>query len=228
MKKLQFTILGIMVFFMWGLIFAQQSISSQFGVGTAISDIDDITSTIFFPITISSYFRIEPEIRFMRKSSSSDRESKENDFNNTSTSENTSTSKHFHIGIGIFPVIPKDSYNLYLGVRLGYIRISSSHEYNSISSSIDYYHNYKSKVKESTNGYYIAPAIGGEYFLSDYFSLGGEVQVEYTSLKGEEKNEGDNQGITDRSSSSTSARALILVRFYFSRRFKRNKENRRR
>ena len=40
--------------------------------------------------------------------------------------------------------------------------------------------------EETTGGFYVAPAVGGEHHFSDHFSIGAEAQVVYGSLKNEE------------------------------------------
>jgi len=188
--------------------YSQESTQTHFGIGVTTAGIKDlflfvegrgdIAPTIFVPISISSNFRIEPAIGFIQLSSDRDREPEY---------RSKSTSKSFHIGIGFFPVIPKEKYSLYYGTRLGFIKTSSSSEYSYSWGSHD--------SEESTSGFFVAPAIGGEYFLSDHFSLGGEAQVRYTSLSGEETETNNEREVTDLSSSSTSTRALIFIRFYF-------------
>ena len=94
----------------------------------------------------------------------------------------------------------KGSLNFYYGARFGLTRTSSSYEYSYNGSGSD---------KRSGQGFFIAPTFGGEYFLNNNFTLGGEAQLRYASFS--EKDE-DNE---ERTTSSTSTRAFLFIRFYF-------------
>jgi hypothetical protein len=186
--------------------FAQETKQSKIGFGVSIVDVKDlirilsgdgdISPSIFLPINVSSKLRIEPEIGFFTVTSE--------DKTPTQNEKNKDYSDQFHFGIGIFPLKDLVSYNLYYGARLGYIHFSSYNE-NDMGYTV--------REESSSGGFFISPTIGGEYFFNNHFSLGGEVQVRFTSLNGEEKK--DMNIVTDFSSSSISTRAIVLIRCYF-------------
>jgi len=65
------------------------------------------------------------------------------------------------------------------------------------------------------NGYLVAPAIGAEYLLSDQFSLGGEVQVRFTSSKANAQPvNGQPSGDRRNSATTMSTHGAIVLRFY--------------
>lgn len=112
-------------------------------------------SSVSIPITSSS-LRIEPEIGFSRESVSSE--------------DDAQTQSTLTVGTGGFLVSRYDDARLLLGGRVGLSRRASSVEFNSeeeTSSAIDFL---------------IGPAIGGEYYLSDHFSMGVEARFLYVNL----------------------------------------------
>lgn len=92
----------------------------------------------------------------------------------------------FHAGVGVFGVRPHGKAWLYYGARLGYERVG-----------------------EITKNYFVTPALGIEYDVSDHFSVGGEAQVWYISRRRKEFS----LFSTDISSLSTGT--SIFLRFYF-------------
>ncbi|MCK4359769.1 MAG: outer membrane beta-barrel protein [Candidatus Cloacimonetes bacterium] len=195
--KRQILILSLFMFLIWNNAYTQESTQQkqvQFGLGIGISDIKDITQLftdagiapqVFLPINISSKFRIEPGIAYFQ--TSSERTNYE------------SSSKIFSIGLGIFPMTPKGAINIYYGARIGFIHATSSYKSGGSYSS-----------EESGNGFYVAPTIGGEYYLSNSFTLGGEAQLRYVSYK--EKDEDDDEEST---STLMGTRTIFFIRVYF-------------
>jgi hypothetical protein len=108
------------------------------------------------PISLSSNFRIEPEIGYYRYSGSD--EDWEESYSILS------------IGCGIFSVTQKGKVDIYYGLRLG-LR-STSYSYRYTWDGVD-------SVDESKTDFYIGPAIGGEYFFTKHLTLGGEIQLNY-------------------------------------------------
>ncbi len=51
---------------------------------------------------------------------------------------------------------------------------------------------YNSYHEDNGSGFLITPIVGGEYFFSDYFSLGGEVHFEWSQLNIDELDRVDN------------------------------------
>lgn len=138
-----------------------------FGVslGKEIIDLDGGALTLFdfpsfyLPISISSRFRLEPEIGYYHYSGSDE---------DWKVSETIISG-----GCGIFFMTRKEKVNIYFGARLGIMSTSSSWEYS---------WNGQEKDKDSKTDFFIGPALGGEYFFTKNLSLGGEIQVNYINL----------------------------------------------
>jgi hypothetical protein len=172
------------------------------GLGVSISDFSEsvrlgsststplsITPTIFVPINISSRFRVEPEVGF--------------GWGETVNAANrTQSNSVLHVGSGVFAVTPKDRFAVYYGARVAYVRYTQSSVGTSGSNSFTY---------PTATGFFVAPAVGGEYFLSDRLSLGGEVQVRYTSST---FHAGSGSGSITAKSADT--HGAFTLRFWFS------------
>jgi hypothetical protein len=151
------------------------------GFGASISSISGAVSPGFLiPIDAIAHFRIEPEIAYSRS---------KNELTTTSsipiitpglgftpvlvsaTSTSTVTSTSTTIGTGVFFVDARDRVRLQYGARFGYVHSSTAPAIAPSSSS----------TTSRQSGYFVGPAIGGEYFLADRFSLGAELHLRYTS-----------------------------------------------
>ncbi|SMF56599.1 hypothetical protein SAMN02745866_03632 [Alteromonadaceae bacterium Bs31] len=98
--------------------------------------------------------------------------------------------ENYELGLGLFhrkETIPNMSF--LLGARVGYI--NSTQGYGD-SSEISY------------DGYFLAPALGLEYFVGDKFSVGGEISLRYESIDSESYD-----------STSTYTDSAFIARFYF-------------
>lgn len=176
---------------------AQQS-ARRIGIGVAIGDITGIAAvtalgttedtaaapSIFVPVQITSRFRVEPEISLFRHSHEEPFEYKVN---------------AVEVGIGLFPQRLTESYRLYYGVRVGYVRVKEE-EPRRIAGL--------ATRTQTIDGFFAAPAIGGEYLLSDRFGLGAEAQIRHTAVSGDD--DGDSV-----KTSATATRVLFTTRFYF-------------
>jgi len=180
-----------------GISFAQDG--NKTGIGIAVIDLEKLFelnmsngsgtyATISIPIITSPGFRIEPEVGYFRAS-------QEATISGT-TYEQSITS--WSIGTGIFPQKKFEDFTLYYGGRVGYL----SQKMVSESGT--------SKDEETTTGFYVAPAIGGEHNFSDHFSIGAEAQFVYASLTNEE-----DERTYDVDISLMDTRGLIYFRFYF-------------
>lgn len=201
-------IILLTLFFAFTIVNAQETNekkSTRVGIGVSLLDLNDVmgfvisqgtsqSSTLCLTIDSSPTFRIEPEIGYFVYN----RERKDNNYK----SENTL--KSYRIGAGLFVKKSKDTnFHMFYGVRLGYLSSSAKSKYSSEFSS--------GKDEESSSGFYIAPALGGEYNFSDYFSLGGETQFMYSSTSFEDSDNPD----AEVTMSTFSLKALIFVRYYF-------------
>ena len=99
------------------------------------------------------------------------------------------TFSNFRIGSIFAAVYLKGSMNYYYGIDLGIVLTSNSND--------------------SKTDFYVGPVIGAEYLFSEYFSLGGEVQLNYISIG----QYGDSN--SNKSQSYISTKAIILLRCYF-------------
>jgi hypothetical protein len=186
--------------------FAQTATTTRgrLGIGTSISDVGEVVAlegnappsviapTILVPIDITSRFRIEPEVGYYRNSTRNER------FGTAQTSTNSSA--HLHVGAGAFGLASTERFTIYYGVRVAYLRTTESSVNPSFSSTL------------TAPGFFVAPALGGEYFLWDRFSLGAEVQVRYTSSKMTGDGVTTSNGTT--TNTTTSTHGAIVVRFY--------------
>ena len=140
----------------------------------------------YIPILISSHFRLEPVLGFYHYSRSRDDMKRSDDI--------------FSLGCGIFPVTQKEKLYIYYGARLEAIHYSSSYEYPDFNN--------QESDKASKTDFYIGPAIGGEYFFSEHFSLGGEDQVSFIFI-------GQDDGSDNDSESAIRNKTLFFLRWYF-------------
>lgn len=193
MSMKRMIIVFLMVFCFLGTGFAQES--NKVGIGVALIDLLQfamsnavgVNSGIVVPIVTSPTFRLEPEIGYYSAT--------EKDEDGT-TEESNSTS--WRIGLGIFPQKTMGDFTLYYGGRIGYMNLTETYESGTY------------RYEENVSGFYIAPAVGGEHNFSDHFSIGGEVQLMYATLDGD-----NNQNDDTVSLSLFTTRVLGFFRFYF-------------
>jgi hypothetical protein len=112
--------------------------------------------------------------------------------NRTSEANNTKyTNKVYSIGVGIFPKTNFKYFDLYYGARIGYERRDSTNS--------------------DGNAYYIAPALGAEYFFVEKFSISGEAQLKYYNYR-----EDSNDNISyDEKGEYIDTITQIIIRYYF-------------
>jgi hypothetical protein len=139
---------------------------------------------IVLTITPLKHFRLEPEIGFII----------------TNDKGNDLKDKSMHYGIGAFGMYQRGKTNIYAGLR--YIYIKTDDEYNDFSTSLKKTSNYKSNA--------FGPAIGAEYFFAKHFSIGGEVGLQFFSVKLT-----NNQYGPDNKTTYISTDEGFLLRFYF-------------
>ena len=141
--------------------------------------------SFYVPVAVSPRFRLEPEIGLYRHSYSED----DSDYSNTI----------LRFGCGAFAVRDKGKADIYYGARLGLERSSYSHEWT--------WDGQREEIKRSRTDLGIAPTFGGEYFLSEHLSFGGEAQVGLSLLVKEDVEE-------DVSSSDMGTSTRLFVRWY--------------
>ena len=196
-------LVGLFAFLVPELACAQQG-TRRVGIGVAIANgfesssfgiSNERTVPVFLvPIQVTNTFRIEPEIGTCRV------RRQQGPFEESV--------KGIEVGLGVFPQMLQQNFRLYYGVRLGYTRIVREDPFFGDTRTL------------TLNGFFVAPAVGGEYLFSDRFSLGAEAQFRHTSVKGENVVPGlsfpDGSPASERIERSVSAtRVLFISRFYF-------------
>ena len=136
----------------------------SFAYSTHVSDMTGGVN-IYFPVRIGGIFRIEPEIGFDYTSYDYEYEGETYD----------NWERVIRIGFGMGPIIQKGKLDIYYGLRFG-LAFASSQDY-----SRTVYAPEGTDRKLSKTDWYIGPAFGSEYFVSPHFSVGGEVQLDFTS-----------------------------------------------
>jgi len=172
MKKASFIMLLVVTsLYLSNFLYAQEETQEErsrigFGVslGKEIIAIGEAYTLLDFPsfylpISLSSNFRFEPEIGYVRYSGSGEDWKESNSI--------------LSIGCGIFFMTRKGKVDIYYGARLGFMITSYSWRFtwNGMDSDDD-----------SKTDFYIGPAIGGEYFFTKHLTLGGEIQFNYISM----------------------------------------------
>jgi len=194
-KKMIMSIIVLMCFY--GFSFAQSK--TKVGIGIAIIDMQQIfeaqlsgggyfSSTITVPINASSTFRVEPELGFAIST---------DEFKSGSFTDEETTSS-WKIGVGLFGLKKFEIFTLYYGGRVGFLTQSVTEDNGTDTDEM------------GSTGFYLAPALGGEHYFSDHFSLGGEAQIVYTSIATEPED-----GDWEQNLSVINTRVLVFVRFFF-------------
>ncbi|MBN2031427.1 hypothetical protein JW824_14430 [bacterium] len=159
MKKI--FIFSLVFLISYGNLQSQESMP-RVGIGLSVSDIrkyvnikyNEIAHNIYIPINIGKSFRLEPQLGF-------DSYLEDGQYSKSRTS-------YFQLGVGVFTILSRNKTILYFGGRLCFLL--SSQTYTRKITGIT--------NKESDIGFlFIAPAIGGEYFVCEELSLGGEMQL---------------------------------------------------
>lgn len=121
-------------------------------------------------------FRLEPQLGYTRSSTSRD-------------GGDDSSNSTLILGAGAFTTLDSyESTDIYAGGRLGIQRNGQTDGGDS----------------ESTTDFFLGPALGGEHFLGDHFSLGAEVGLYYRSI-------GTTSDSVSRSRINTSASTFVRL-----------------
>ena len=163
------------------------------GTSGILGDVGGDEDGFSFPVAITlpilaGRFRIEPEFGLVRTASSFEVNNEDVEFSTSAV----------QLGAGLALQRVRASTAFYGGARGGVVLLSSDSD--GTGSDDD---------DTESSILYVGPMVGGEYFFSDDFSLGGEAQV-LLRLAGE-----DGVGDTESTETLTSTRGLFFVRFYF-------------
>lgn len=159
--------------------------------GALVTDDGDLNSLFLpvglgnftIPILVANRIRIEPELGYTKVGSTFE-------FPDGSSTSSMSVSRY---GLnGHVVLFDRGGLRPYAGLRVGTIRASESYAYTSGS--------FQDEGKRTRSDWYVGAALGGEYFFSPHFSLGGEVQLNRVGI-GDEKEDGapsepDNDSVT--------------------------------
>jgi hypothetical protein len=157
-------------------------------------------SRLHIPINMGN-LKLEPEFGLFRQSASS-----EDDFG-----KSTQSSMAFRVGSGVFVVSHLNKMDFYYGGRIGIVRVSQSDKYEPAKGK-------STESKGSQTNLYLGPCAGGEYYINEQFSFGGEAQFLYTKY-GKFKME-DSQSTSasepETSKSLMDTRYLFIFRWYIN------------
>jgi hypothetical protein len=194
MRRIQFALISILL----GVaapVAAQAASSSDagfhVGFGASISTVTGTVAPLFLvPVDVGSHFRVEPEVGYTRTMNEQTIQTTPPTVplpipvpivTNITTRQVVAVPS---IGTGVFFVQSREKIRLHYGARLGYARTST--EFSSVSRTITAATSTTNTTTKQT-GYFVGPALGGEYFLGDRFSLGAELHVRYTSTDGRQR-----------------------------------------
>jgi hypothetical protein len=159
-------------------------------------------SKIMVPISMGS-LKLEPEVGWMRYSTTVK--------DNVAKTETKNSTSNIKFGCGVFAVKPLKKVEIYYGGRVGIVLASSS---STEPSSVDP----QKSIEYSTSQthWYLGPCLGGEYFITDNFSFGGEGQLIYSKI-GDPTSKIDgkeDKKVTETSSSLIDTRYMFIFRWY--------------
>ncbi len=194
MRRIQFATVSILL----GVAApaAAQSASSSeaafhVGFGASISTVTGtVAPLLLVPVDVGSHLRVEPEVGYTRTTNEQTIQTTPPTLpvpipvpivTNTTSKQVTAVPS---IGTGVFFAQSREKIRLHYGARFGYARTST--EFTSVSRTTTAATSTTNTTAKQT-GYFVGPALGGEYFLGERFSLGAELHVRYTSTDGRQQ-----------------------------------------
>ena len=158
--------------------------AAQTGIGVSVQG---DAGTIYVPVEISDAFRIEPTFEFRHN-------------NEEQVDGDTYSMTNMKLGCGLFGKTELlEQLRTYYGVRLGYVYTQRE---RSAGVSSDY--------DVQTHGINVAPTLGLEFYITDRFSVGGEIAWYFQYDHG--AGDGD-FGVDNETTTGTDSR--LVARFYF-------------
>ena len=180
------------------------------GIGISINPLaqtsslgEDLTTTVpgglfafYVPINIGEKFKIEPELGYVRAKTKV----------STTGSSTEQTLTQWRLAAGLFYMFPqKASLTPYIGPRVGIVKSSETQKFD--TSRVIFVD------KVSQTDFFLGLALGGEYYFSSHFTLGGEFQFNYVSIGEHSEEDVPPSTITDGDLFSTNG--LLFIRWYF-------------
>ena len=165
---------------------------------------------IYFPVTLTRNFRIEPRFGIYSLHNESS--------NSLTPSQPTKDDLTLtHIGLSIEYLIPvTERFQIYAGPRAGLNFISETSSYYGYTV-YPAYGNFT--TTQSETDFMISGIFGGEFFPLRELSVGGEIDINYVSFGNPDYTQTppstSAQGTTTRTQSLVSTGALLFVRWYF-------------
>jgi len=144
--------------------------------------------TFYLPINLSQHFRIEPELGIYCY--------------RLSDYETKYIYDILSYGFGVFGLDHKDQFEVSYGVRLLWLYFEQNVKYRM----------HRAHIANRTD-FVFGPAIGGVYNFSKHFSLGGEIQFNYTKVGKWDPKGYKEYDVTLRSSLQNVS--LVFIRWYF-------------
>lgn len=149
------------------------------------------------PIRVSSRVTLEPEFGVFR-------------FTEDETAaggfENETTLSNYRIGFGLlFNLADRAALIPYVGPRAGVV-LTSLEESSTFGGTT-------TTTSQDQTGFYFGGALGAQHFFTRHFSLGGDVQLLYTTISYDETASGGTP--PDRSQSLISTNGLVMLRWFF-------------
>jgi hypothetical protein len=120
-------------------------------------------------------------------------------FNSYTDKDSERNDNSYHIGCGIYGMKLFNRTNIYAGLKLGNTSYKSERK--------DW--NTDAKRTDKSNLFAIGPGVGCEYFFGKHFSIGGEINLKYSSYK--EKD----QDREDKGTAVLTTDTGLILRFYF-------------
>ena len=182
----------------------QPAEGTRFGVGISLFEeflsfagplySRDVTGgvTAYVPVRHRGVFRVEPELGIWYSSYDYVYEEEVHE----------AKERTYIFGLGIMPIIRRDKLDIYYGIRIGVAMTLQK-----LQRTV--YIPAGSHEERSKTDWYFGPTIGGEFFASEHFSVGGEVRLEFAFYDEWDETDPTNDLFTIHN------RNLFFVRWYF-------------
>jgi hypothetical protein len=180
----------------FGTMTTQVHAEDGWGIGAGL---DGNGGSIYVPIRVSSWF-IEPRLSYSRFKDKDDgggtytvtySDPLDPGYSRTEEVQLELERTTVELGVGVFGTDRLlDAMEIYYGARAGYVKNKQVNEYTSVSADDDSVSTYSDEQERNQSGYFIAPALGVQYFFHARFSVGIEVALRYEKLTGDDDSNG--------------------------------------